>query len=73
MSHVLRTPFDQYEAIIEPMVAWLRPRGVTFLTDTFVHDIGFAPSPGRITASRLDYERDGAATSVASRRKISFW
>ena len=32
MSHVLRTRFDQYEAIIEPMVAWLRPRGVTFLT-----------------------------------------
>jgi oleate hydratase len=65
MSHVLRTRFDQYEAIIEPMVAWLRPRGVTFLTGAFVRDIGFAPSPGRITASRLDYERDGAATSVA--------
>ena len=65
MSHVLRTRFDQYEAIIEPMVAWLRPRGVTFLTGAFVRDIGFAPSPGSITASRLDYERDGAATSVA--------
>jgi oleate hydratase len=65
MSHVLRTRFDQYEAIIEPMVAWLRPRGVTFLTGAFVRDIGFAPSPGRITAGRLDYERDGAATSVA--------
>ena len=65
MSHVLRRRFDQYEAIIEPMVAWLRPRGVTFLTGSFVHDIGFAPSPGCITASRLDYERDGAATSVA--------
>ena len=47
------------------MVAWLRPRGVTFLTGSFVHDIGFAPSPGCITASRLDYERDGATTSVA--------
>ena len=64
MSHVLRTRFDQYEAIIEPMVAWLRPRGVTFLMDTFVRDIGFAPSSGSVTASRLDYERDGAATSV---------
>jgi oleate hydratase len=64
MSHVLRTRFDQYEAIIEPVVAWLRPRGVTFLMDAFVHDIGFAPSSGSVTASRLDYERDGAATSV---------
>ena len=65
MSHVLRTRFDQYELIIEPMVAWLRPRGVTFLTGAFVSDIGFAPLPGRITASRLEYERNGAATSVA--------
>jgi oleate hydratase len=65
MSHVLRTRFDQYETIIKPMVAWLRPRGVTFLTGAFVSDIGFAPSPGRITASRLDCERNGEATSVA--------
>ena len=65
MSHILRTRFDQYEAIIEPMVAWLRPRGLIFLTDTFVSDIGFAPSPGRITVRRLDYEGNGGATSVA--------
>ena len=65
MSHVMRTPFNQYQAFIEPMVAWLRPRGVNLLTGAFVQDITFAPSPGRITVDRLDYERDGAATSVA--------
>ncbi len=65
MSHILRTRFDQNQAIIEPMVAWLHPRGVNFLTGAFVSDIGLASSPGRITATRLDYERDGAATSVA--------
>lgn len=65
MSHVLRARFDQYEAIIEPLVAWLRPYGVTFLTGAFVHDSVFTLSPGRIAASRLDYERDGAATCVA--------
>jgi oleate hydratase len=64
MSHVLRTPLDQYEALIVPLVAWLRPRGVTLLTGAFVRDIGFAPLPGRITVDRLDYERDGATTSV---------
>jgi oleate hydratase len=42
-----------------------RPRGVNFLTGTFVQDIGFAPSPGRITVDRLDYERGGSVTSVA--------
>jgi oleate hydratase len=65
MSHVLRTPFNQYQTFIEPMVAWLRPRGVNFLTSAFVRDIGFAPSPGRMTVNRLDYDRDGTATSVA--------
>lgn len=64
MTHVLRTPFDQYQAFIEPLVAWLRPRGVEFVTGALVQDIAFAPSPGRITVDRLDYERDGGAVSV---------
>ena len=65
MTGVMRTPINQNQAFIEPLVAWLRPRGVNFLTGAFVRDIGFAPSPGRITVDRLDYERGGAATSVA--------
>jgi oleate hydratase len=65
MTGVMRTPLNQHQAFIEPLVAWLRPRGVNFLTGAFVQDIGFAPSPGRITVERLDYERGGAATSVA--------
>jgi oleate hydratase len=65
MAHVLRSPFNQHEAFIKPLVAWLRPRGVNFLTGAFVQDVGFAPSPGRMTINRLDYEREGAAISVA--------
>jgi len=65
MTGVMRTPLNQHQAFIEPLVAWLRPRGVNFLTGTFVRDIGLAPSPNSITVNRLDYERDGAAASVA--------
>ena len=65
MRGVMRTPLNQHQAFIEPLVAWLTPRGVNFVTGAFVQDIGFAPSPGRITVDRLDYERGGAATSVA--------
>ena len=65
MTDVMRTPLNQHQAFIEPLVAWLRPRGVNFLTGAFVQDIGFAPSPGRMTVNRLDYERGGGATSVA--------
>jgi oleate hydratase len=65
MTNVLRTPLDQYEAFIVPLVAWLNARHVNLLTKTFVRDIGLAPLPDRITVNRLDYERDGAMTSVA--------
>jgi oleate hydratase len=65
MTGVMRTPLNQHEGFIEPLVDWLRPRGVNFLTGAFVADIGFAPSPGRMTVDRLDYVRGGAATSVA--------
>jgi oleate hydratase len=65
MTGVMRTPLNQHQFFIEPLVAWLRPRGVNFLTGAFVQDIGLAPSPDRITVERLDYERAGAATSVA--------
>jgi oleate hydratase len=65
MAHILRTPINQYEFFIEPLVAWLKLRGVNFLPRVFVSDIGFAPVTDRITVDRLDYERDGASTSVA--------
>ena len=65
MTGVMRTPLNQHQDFIEPLVRWLTPHRVNFLTGAFVKDIGFAPSPGRITVNRLDYERGGAATSVA--------
>jgi len=65
MADIMRTPVNQYQAFIEPLVAWLRARGVNFLTGAMVQDIGLAPSPDQITVNRLDYERDDAATSVA--------
>lgn len=65
MTHILRTPACQYQAFIEPVVAWLRARDVNFLAGTFVRDLGFAPSADRITVGRIDYEQDGLAKSVA--------
>jgi oleate hydratase len=64
MAHILRTPMNQYQSFIEPLVDWLRAHGVNFQTGTFVRDVGFAASPGRMTANRLDYERNGAAGSA---------
>ena len=65
MTGVMRTPLNQHQNFIEPLVRWLAPQGVNFRTGTFVRDIGFAPAPGRISVNRLDCERSGTATSVA--------
>lgn len=64
MAHVMRSPFNQYEAFVKPLAAWLEPRGVNFLTRAFVTDIGLDSSADRMTVNRLDYEKGGVATSV---------
>jgi len=65
MTGVMRTPINQHQAFIEPLVAWLRPRGVKFLTGAFVQDINLAPSLDCMTVDRLDYTQGGRVTSVA--------
>ena len=65
MAGVMRTPFNQNEAFVKPLVAWLTPQGVNFVTGALVKDIGFAPEPGRITVNKLEYEKNGAAATVA--------
>ena len=64
MAGVMRTPFNQNEAFVKPLVAWLRPQKVNFVTGAVVKDIGFEPAPARITVNKLDYVRNGGTSSV---------
>ncbi len=64
MRHVLRTPVNQHQAFIEPLLAWLRARSVTIRTEAFVPDLGFTAS-GRLTVDRLEIEQHGITNSVA--------
>ena len=69
MAHVLRSQFNQHEAFVEPLVAWLEKTKVNFVKGAFVTDIGFAESPGGMTANRLDYRRNGVETSDRRRAR----
>ena len=40
MSHVLRSQFNQHEAFVLPLVAWLEGKQVNFVKGAFVSDIG---------------------------------
>jgi oleate hydratase len=45
MANIWRTPLNQYETFIEPLVAWLGGRGVNLQNGVFIRDVGFAASP----------------------------
>ncbi len=64
MTFILRTKYNQFQAIVEPLCKWLRDRGVNFSTGTFVNVIEFAPTPNRITANALQFTKNGVKTRV---------
>jgi oleate hydratase len=63
MARLMRTPFNQHEAFIKPLAAWLDGKSVKVETRAFVSDLAFDSSPG-LTVNRLDYQRDGATVPV---------
>jgi oleate hydratase len=65
MAHVFRSQFNQHEAFVKPLVAWLEDKHVNFVKGALVQDVGFAESSGRLTANRFDYQLNGAQTSIA--------
>jgi len=40
MANIWRTPLDQYQTFIEPLVAWLSVRGVNLQNNTYIRDVG---------------------------------
>ena len=52
MTFILRTRFNQYQAIVEPLSKWLADQGVNFATDTFVSTIDFEPNSGPNNSQR---------------------
>ena len=64
MAHVFRSQFNQHEAFVKPLVAWLEGKQVKFVKGAYVSDIEFTELSGRMTVNRLKYERGDVATWV---------
>src|ERR1700728_1998270 len=64
MAHVFRSQFNQHEAFVKPLVAWLDDKHVNFVKGAVVKDVGFAESSGRLTADRLDLLLPTGPTTV---------
>lgn len=64
LSAIYRTRFDQYEAILEPAVAWLARQDVVFRTATTVTDVDFLEDRDRLTARCMMVESGGVTGFV---------
>ena len=65
MAHVFRSQFNQHEAFIKPLVAWLEKKHVNFVKGALVSDIKFVDSSDRITVNQLDVQQGDSQTPVA--------
>ena len=60
LAGVRRTPYNQYDSIVRPLVRWLKEAGVRFLTGACVADLGFVDGPKGKTVETIHYSREGA-------------
>lgn len=68
LAGVRRTPYNQYDSIVRPLVKWLASQGVHFELNCRVTDLAFARSGDVTLVERIDAIRSGepARTAVAA-------
>ncbi|WP_413291390.1 oleate hydratase [Bdellovibrio sp. HCB337] len=57
LEGVDRTPYNQYESIVLPIVQWLKNHGVHFVMDTEVYDLSFQEQGKLKYVSHIHYRR----------------
>ena len=65
LKGILRTKYDQYASLIQPLHAWLESKGVVFVTGALVEEIHVEVEGTRKTVTYLDIVRDGKAERVS--------
>lgn len=65
LAGVKRTVYNQYDALIAPLEAWLRAQGVLFESSATVLDVGHAGMEGELVVTSLLIDRDGERQTLA--------
>ncbi|AMR25549.1 oleate hydratase (plasmid) [Hymenobacter psoromatis] len=58
LAGVDRTPYNQFDSIVLPILTWLQEQGVDFRLGSQVTDLDFAPHADTKTVVRVHYTRD---------------
>ena len=64
LGGVRRTPYNQYDSIVRPLVAWLTEQGVVFSTAAKVTDLDFRYGPRGKHVERIRYLEGGLAAAL---------
>jgi len=66
LEGIHRTPFNQYDSLVLPLIGWLQKQGVNLYTNTFVRDIDFADTgtPTTITGIALEGQTEPRRINV---------
>ena len=59
LEGVARTPYNQYDSMILPLLKWLKEKGVNFEMGTKVTNMDFKKGIKETTVERIHYLRDG--------------
>jgi oleate hydratase len=64
LEGVRRTPYNQYDSLVLPIMEWLRNRSVNFELKCEVTDLGFTQAQKKTTVERILYLKDGQAKEI---------
>jgi len=67
LQGIMRTVYNQYDSMVLPLRKWLDERGVAFVLDTRVTDLGLVGQEGARSVSRILIERMGEASEIRVR------
>ena len=64
LAGVRRTPYNQYDSIIVPLVAWLKEKGVLFVLNTRVTNLVFSTHTNPKRVERIVYTMQGERSEI---------
>jgi oleate hydratase len=64
LGGVRRTPYNQYDSIVRPLVRWLTECGVRFTAETQVTDLLFRHGPDGKRVEMIEFLKDGATGTL---------
>lgn len=64
LAGVRRTPYNQYDSIIVPLVEWLKEKGVNFDMNSQVTELVFKSGESEKTVEKINYTTDGKQNEI---------